>query len=379
MPSALQARLVYEALEQDWPLFDDHGNEVIQVVRTVELFSRNAPTIARRLVVIGARAQTVAELCSANDLPKRIDLILSAGDAERVVQRLDFVLNESVFEQLHEPVSELVAQLKEFLESASTKFSILSNLVYWRPQTHAQASASPSIESAADPDLRIQLDDGRSLGLFKSRPVIIYDETRRPPFAQRNGSEIEVGDHVLVISDEMRNDIEVYMDLAGRFRNENVVRKYHQHVYERLCHAYPNKNQVQMIESVRSDIQATFPDAEDITEHKIRYWITVDREIDQSFDDMRSHAPRSKEDFDRFMNVLSIDEQLADLYWTLGINSLRIDRRHEGRQATLVYQRFLLDSTSVAALLSIPATEESRLLVQARSNVFEVIEKKEMP
>ena len=377
VPNALQVRLVHDALERDWQLFDDYGNEVIQVVRTVELFSRNAPTIARRLIALGARAQTIAELCSASDLPKRIDLILSAGDAQRVVQTLDFVLKESVFDNLREPVSELVAQLKEFLESASTQFSLLTNLVYWRPQTHVQASASPSTVSAAEPDYQIQLDDGRTLGLFKSRPVLIYDETRRPPFAQRKGSEVAVGDHLLVISDEMRSDIEVYMDLASRFKNENVVRKYHQHVREKLQRAYPSCNQAQLIERVLSAIQEEFPDAEDITEHKIRYWVTVGREIDQSFDNLRSHAPRSKKDFDRFMHVLNIDEQLADLYWTLGINSLRIDRRHEGRQATLVYQRFLLDSTSVAALLSIPANEESRLLVQARSNVFEVIERKE--
>ncbi len=378
VPSALQARLIYDALERDWGLFDDHGNEVIQVVRTVELFSRNVPVIARRLIVMGARAQTIAELCSANDLPKRIDLILSAGDAERVVQRLDFILNEEAFEQLHEPVSELVEQLKGFLESASTQFSILSNLVYWRPQTHVQASASLSSTNTTDPDYQVQLDDGRTIGLYKSRPVLVYDETRRPPFAQRVGSEVEVGDHLLVISDEMRNDIEAYMDLAGRFRNENVVRKYHQHVLEKLQSLYPDSNQSQLIDSVQSAIQEAFPDAEDITEHKIRYWVTVGHEIDQSFDDLRSHAPRSREDFDLFMHVLGIDEQLTDLYWTLGINSLRIDRRYEGRQATLVYQRFLLDSTSVAGLLSIPAAEESRLLVQARSNVFEVIEKKEM-
>jgi len=379
VPSALQARLVYDTLERHWSLFDDHGNEIIQIVRTVELFSRSAPTIARRLIVIGARAQTVAELCSAHDLPKRIELILGAGDAERVVQRLDFILSESEFEQLHEPVSALVVQLKDFLESVSTQFSILSNLVYWRPQSNLQASASSSTTLASTPDYQIQLDDGRLLGLYKSRPVLIYDETRRPPFAQRTGSDVEVGDHLLVISDEMRDDIEVYMDLAGRFKNENVVRKYHHHVYERLCRVYPDKNKIQMIESVESDIKAAFPDAEDITEHKIRYWITVDRELHQTFDELRSHAPRSKEDFDCFMHVLGIDVQLADLYWTLGISSLRVDRRHEGRQATLVYQRFLMDSSSVAALLSIPAAEESRLLVQARSNVFEVINKEEQP
>lgn len=378
VPSALHVRLVHNALERDWELFDNHGNEVIQVVRTVELFSRNAPVTARRLIVMGARAQTIAELCSANNLPKRIDLILSAGDAERVVQRLDFILNEGAFRQLHDPVSELVGQLNEFLESASTQFSILSNLVYWRPQTHVQASASPSSTNMADPDYQVQLDDGRTLGLFKSRPVLVYDETRRPPFAQRVGSEVEVGDHLLVISDEMRNDIEVYMDLAGRFRNENVVRKYHQHVLEKLQRLYPDSNQSQLIAGVQSAIQEAFPNAKDITKQKIRYWITVGHEIEQSFDDLRSHAPRSREDFDRFMHVLGIDEELADLYWTLGINSLRIDRRYEGRQATLVYQRFLLDSTSVAGLLSIPPAEESRLLVQARSNVFEVIEKRAM-
>ena len=376
VPSALQARLVYDTLERDWPLYDDNGNEIIQVVRTVELFSRNAPVIARRLLVIGAQAQTVAELCSSNNLPKRIELILSAGDAERIAQRLDFILGESEFERLHTPVSELVKQLKEFLESASTQFSLLSKLVYWRPQTHAQVLMPSLTISTSIPDFHIQLDDGRSLGVYKSRPVLIYDETRRPPFVQRTGSDIEVGDHLLVISDEMRDDIEVYMELAGKFKSENVLRKYHEHVCEKLRILYPNQNLAQMIKNVQSEIQTEFPDSDDITSHKVRYWVTVDQELDQPFDELLSHAPRSKEDFDRFVHILNIDEPLAQIYWTLGINSLRIDRRHEGRQASLVYQRFLMDPSSVASLLSIPAAESSRLQVQARSNVYEIIDKK---
>lgn len=376
VPTALQIRLLYDSLEKDWSLHDEYGNSIIQIVRTADLFSRNAPVVARRLIVLGARAQTIAGLCSGTDLPKRIDLITSAADAERIVQRLDFILKEIVFEPLHGPVSTLVDQLKDFLESASTRFSILSKLVYWRPQTHVQTS--PLTTSTVNPDYEIQLDDGRTLGLFKTRPVLIYDETRRPPFAQRNGLDINIGDNLLVISDEMRSDISVYMDLASRFKNENIVRKYHEHVQDRLRSTFPELSQTDLVETIRSAIQKAFPGAEGITEHKVRYWVTVSREIDLSFDDLRSHAPATREDFDRFTHVLGIDDHFAEIYWTLGITSLRTDRRHEGRQATLVYQRLLLDSTSVAALLGIPADEESRLLVQARTNVFEVIEKRKV-
>ncbi len=375
VPSALQARLVIDMLEKKWPLFDAHGNEVIQVLRTVELFSRGAPIIARRLIVIGARAQTIAELCSAHNLPKRIELIMGAGDAERIVKRLDFVLGEHEFEQLHKPIGVLVKRLKDFLESTSTQFSILSKLVYWRPQSHSQASSPTLAATTSPPDFEMLLDDGRLIGAFKTRAILVYDETRRPPFTQTTGSEIEVGDHILVISDEMRDDIEVYMDLAGRFKNENVVRKYHQHVIEQLNTLYPDQSQIQMINGIQSDINSASPTLEEITEYKIRYWITVDRELDQPFDQLLSHAPGVREDYDRFMRLLRIDDQLADLYWDLGINSLRRDRRHEGRQATLVYQRLLMDPDSVSALLSIPAAEQSRLLVQARSNVFEIIGK----
>ena len=56
VPNALQRRLVFETIERNFSLFDDHGNEIIQVVRTTDLFSRNAPVVARRLIVVGARA-----------------------------------------------------------------------------------------------------------------------------------------------------------------------------------------------------------------------------------------------------------------------------------------------------------------------------------
>ena len=182
-----------------------------------------------------------------------------------------------------------------------------------------------------------------------------------------------VGDQLLVISDEMRNDIEVYMGLASKFKNEDFVRRYHKNVLEMLEQKFPCETQSQLVAAVLNAIQKEFPEASDVTEYKVKYWVTVNSEIDQSIESLRSHAPRSKEDFDRFMRVLNIEEPLSGLYWSVGINSLRNDRRYEGRQATQVYQRFLQDPDSVSGILDIPIQEASRLLVQARSNVFEVL------
>lgn len=240
-----------------------------------------------------------------------------------------------------------------------------------------ETAGSDSNGATVAADYQVQLDDGRILGLSKSQQVLVYDETQRPPFARKNGSEVSVGDQLLNISDDMRNDIEVYMDLASQFKNEDFVRRYHQNVLTKLQQKFPSDTQTQLVQDVLNAIKLDFPDIHDITEYKVRYWVTVDKEIDHSVEDLRSHAPQSKEDFDRFMSVLNIDQQIADLYWSLGISSLRNDRRYEGRQATLVYQRFLLDTDSVSELLDIPDSDRSRLLFQARSSVFEVVDRRE--
>ncbi len=375
VPSALQVRLVMRVIEERWPLYDSVGNEVIQILRTIELFSRSAPVIARRLIVVGAHAQTIAELCSAQSLPRRIELILSAGDAERIVRTLTYVLGDDEFKSLHNPIKDLVRKLSEFLESDSTSYSLLNRLVYWHPQTHTDTGSLDWNTATSIVDFRFDLDDGRIIGMRKSSPTLVYDESRRPPYIQKTAAELRVGDHFLDISDEMRDDIEVYMDLAGRFKSEGVVRAFHRHVVDKLNEQFPDQTVSQRINNLRQRFNDVFPNETEITDAKIRYWVTVGQEINLPFEDLVSHAPKAKSDFEMFMRVLNIDEPYPELYWGLGINSLRTDRRHEGRQATLVYQRLLLDPVSVASLLSIPSSELARLQTQARLNVVEILRK----
>ena len=374
VPNPRQTRLVLaELFEAGIETHDKRGNQLIQIVRTAELFSKATPEIARRLIVIAARARTIAELVAAHKLPKRIELILSATDAERICKTLTVILEDSTFEKIHVPMLSLVKDLQSKLKADVTNFSILGSIVHWRPQQKALTDTNTNFTfEGGSPDFVLQLDGAPKMGVSKSQPVFIYDESKRPPFICKQGGEVSVGDNILIITDDMRSEIDSYIDSAGPQGAEHVVRKYHSDIKERL-NARKYSSLIELVRGLRAEIKQQNPEHDSISESQLQYWVHAIDQLDQPIEELIPHAPRDREDFEVFTKVLGIDENISSIYWDYGISRLRTDRQKEGRKATKVYIRLLIDPHSVKALLQIPQLVVDRVLEQARMNVFEIL------
>ncbi|MEQ8857898.1 MAG: hypothetical protein RIC56_04570 [Pseudomonadales bacterium] len=371
--SALQARLVAAELQANGFNLNTGEADFIQVIRTAEMFSENHPALARRLIVLGARARTIGELCAARDVPKRVELVVSVGDAERIQTFVEHLTKVKAYDYFRPVLESVEQQISSYMDSINTSFSVLRRAANWRPAHGISIDSTTEYGNASPPDFVLNLDGHPPVASHLSRPFFVYDSTRRPPFSQKGGNDLLTGDLVLIISDAMRDDVESLMDSAGFDACEKVVRRYHQHVAERIKEEFDGKSTSETVTEIRVRLAAAHSDVEDFTDAKIRYWVTVERELSQPLENLLSHAPRSKKDYDAFMVSIGIkDQQITDIYWSMGIARLRAERRSEGRYATMLYQRLLIDPDSVANLVGLSAATVDRLLNQARLNLFEI-------
>jgi len=91
-------------------------------------------------------------------------------------------------------------------------------------------------------------------------------------------------------------------------------------------------------------------------------WLKVDEYMQIPADQRQPHAPQARREFSAFMEVLGVNDSLAEKMWLEGIQPLRIDRRRAGHQMAQAFVSVLVDPHGTTSGLGAAVRERIQLL-----------------
>ncbi|HEV7163862.1 MAG TPA: hypothetical protein VGO35_00550 [Gammaproteobacteria bacterium] len=279
-------------------------------------------------------------------------------------------------------IDELINQLPEFPDLSDAYLATHADFVL--PTFSFDQSFATSIPDNEDSDptaWTITFEDGRSIRRGPQSRIYLYDpalsHTPTRGFRGVAISELQEGDHVFLMSYELRELTESALKIAGipittDGRFENVLRKYHALVAE-LASQLPGTSLVEKAREVFGRIRDILDKNTQMpAESTVKAWLDVERFRSVSFEDAKPGAPRHEAHFGAFAKALGMDDFKAIYFWNAVIRPLRGARRSDGRRIFDAYTEMLFEPESVVVHRSLPPMTVSNLFSRAKENVYVV-------
>lgn len=178
-----------------------------------------------------------------------------------------------------------------------------------------------------------------------SSDVLVFTSGEARPFEKVPAREVERGDEILVLDEEIRDRIR--SALATSRTSLAQLADYHQHV-GRLRDALPGSVPDKARELLRRmrEIDPALPESE---VHNVQRWLTADLAAPADDGVRQPRAARDWPRFRLFMQANGVDEMLAQTYWRFAIVPTRSYRVQEGFQFNQRVVQFVLDPESFTA------------------------------
>lgn len=177
-----------------------------------------------------------------------------------------------------------------------------------------------------------------------SSDVLVFTSGEARPFERVPAREIERGDQILVLDEEIRDRIR--HALATSRTSLAQLTAYHQHVgrlRESLAGSVPDKAR-ELLRRMR-EIDPSLAASE---LHNVQRWLTADLATPGEDGARQPRAARDWPRFRLFMQASGVDEVLAQTYWRFAIVPTRSYRVQEGFQFNQRVVQFVLDPESFA-------------------------------
>lgn len=178
-----------------------------------------------------------------------------------------------------------------------------------------------------------------------SSDVLVFTSGEARPFERVPAREVERGDQILVLDEEIRDRIR--HALATSRTSLAQLADYHRHI-ARLREALPGpvSEKARALLRRMRQIDPALPESE---VHNIQRWLTADLAVPAEDGARQPRAARDWPRFRLFMEANGVDEMLAQTYWRFAIVPTRSYRVQEGFQFNQRVVQFVLDPESFVA------------------------------
>lgn len=293
-----------------------------------------------RVIVTGPSATAIRALLTSPATPPEVVLLGDASGSALLAGELGPLARLPGFAPVAARAAEMQAALKrggldERLDAGESEFRIL-------PIAQPRDIDLTREGGTYAGDKILLSTSAHRIAYRPSSDVLVFTSGEARPFEKVPAREVECGDQILVLDEEIRDRIR--HALATSRTSLAQLSDYHQHIArlrESLSGSIPDRAR-EVLRRMR-EIDPALPEGE---VHNIQRWLTAD--LAAPADD-GARQPRAARDWPRFrlfMQVNGVPEILAQTYWRFAIVPTRSYRVQEGFQFNQRVVQFVLDPES---------------------------------
>lgn len=273
-------------------------------------------------------------------LPRRAMLLCHLARARQIVDRAD------ALRQLDgvAPIEWNLIMVQEELQKAMTTHTVeipdLDALLL-EPRVSTVDLAGPRTASSG-PTRIIRTSGYVRIRAFDGTELAVYDPDALPAFSKRPAKDVLPGDQICVFTPDFVDAARDKLHLSASA--PEVLTLYHQAVAE-AAKKLPGQDLYKKADALREAILQTDPSLASSLpgSQSIRSWINVANLLTAPRDEVRPQAPRDRAHYFAFMKALGTADDIARIYWDLGVFWTRSARISRGSAFHQVFMGILID------------------------------------
>jgi len=213
--------------------------------------------------------------------------------------------------------------------------------------------------------------------VFAAKRIFQYRPDEDPPFVSTPVSDVEVGDSVFVMSDDLRDLVEATLSEAGfsAFKNGHtfigMLELYHAEVKRRSTDLFPASTKRERAQKILNRMADIDPKTKECSLHRVLHWLDLDSDTPHE----RPQAARDRVHFEAFVRALEIPEALYKDFWVLAINMTRNESRLAGREMADFYTNVIFHPESLQVYHKVTPQALARLTRAATDSVYRITAK----
>jgi hypothetical protein len=302
----------------------------------------------RRIVVIGPGPQAIRALLTTKLAPETVLLLGDAAGSALLSAELAPLGRIAAFASIAARAKAITEALRrggtnETLDLAEAEFRIVVT------DQEERIDLTQANEAYRGPVVEIRTQRGQILRYRPTSDVLLLSPGEARPFERVVAREIEAGDSILVLKNDVRELIR--RAIAGSRRSLAELGLYHQAIAG-IRRETPGTTVRDKARHVLRSMQAMNGSVPDSELHNITRWLSAD-DAPMKIDGARQ--PGAARDWPRFllfMHTVGIQDTLAKAYWDAAITPSRSYRAQEGHLFNQRVVQFILDPEATTAWAS---------------------------
>jgi hypothetical protein len=336
------------------------------------LTSESAPA---KFIFVGLPDETLKELLTSEALPARSVVLFDWQRANNVFIGLQALKTVDVYKPYRGRISLLASEIERCLKALPKAIDIERLSRVRVPRLSLLAAASEASRRADGPPTAYKLvleDFGR---LAVGHRVYVYDPNEKEPFQPKSIENVQPGDLVFVMSDELHDLFEAFLIEAGNpitrgSRFADLLRNYHRDVLTNSKRLFGDLPLAALARQVKERMKEIRPDV-DCSISRLRYWLDLKGSSESQAEDLKPQSTWKKADFETFARALEIPESLIGLYWDT-VADQRTAHQQAGRELADRYAQVLFTEETAELHYKLKRDAILRLQHEAIRNTYRV-------
>jgi hypothetical protein len=273
-------------------------------------------------------------------LPSRVMLLCHLARAKQILDRSESLRQLEGVAPIEWNLIMVQEQLQKATASHTAEIPDLDALLL-EPRLSTVDLAGPRTASSG-PTRIIRTSGFVRIRAFDGTELAAYDPDALPAFSKRLAKDVQIGDQICVFTPDFVEAARDTLHLSASA--PEVLTLYHQAVAE-ARKKLPGQDLNGKADTLRDAILRIDPSLASSlpASQSIRSWIDVADLLTTPRDEVRPQAPRDATHYFAFMKALGIADELARLYWDLGVRSTRSARISKGSAFHQVFMAILID------------------------------------
>ena len=205
----------------------------------------------------------------------------------------------------------------------------------------------------------IRVSDNLRIRAFEGSEFALYEADALQHFSRRSARDLRPGDEICVFTPDFVSLARERLKFAADA--PDILKLYHKEILER-AQGLPGRDFTAKATALRARMLKIDQAADLPAIEAMRRWIDVVHLLDAPRDSVRPQAPGNRRHYLSFMKALNISDDVAHLYWNLGIFFTKSKRIQRG---AFFHQTFM-------AVIIDPYGTASRLDENSRSDMWQI-------